>query len=173
MSVTSRCQLRLRWRQIHTNQCTINGHASKLFDNITVTQLSNSARTCLTKEFCFFSLLTNRRNYSTIDHIFTLLALVQRQLHNHNTFYVAFIDFKKALDLVDRSCLWAVLRKNGIRGKMYWAIQSMYDVVKTRVRAGGDLKPVLNWANVCSRTQLEVFGEPSWFLIGRTFATRT
>ena len=80
-----------------------------------------------------------RRNYSTIDHIFTLLALVQRQLLNHGKLYVAFIDFKKAFDLVDRSCLWAVLRKNGVRGKMYRAIQSMYDVVKTRVRAGGDL----------------------------------
>ena len=31
------------------------------------------------------------------------------------------------------------------------------------------LKPVLNWANVCSRTYLEVFSEASWFLIGRTF----
>ena len=31
------------------------------------------------------------------------------------------------------------------------------------------LKPVLNWANVSSRTYLEVFGEPSWFLIGPTF----
>ena len=31
------------------------------------------------------------------------------------------------------------------------------------------LKPVLNWANVCSRTWLEVFGEASGFLIGRTF----
>ena len=31
------------------------------------------------------------------------------------------------------------------------------------------LKPVLNWANVCSRTKLEVFGKPSWFLIGRPF----
>ncbi len=80
-----------------------------------------------------------RRNYSTIDHIFTLLALVQRQLLNHGKLYVAFIDFKKAFDLVDRSCLWAVLRKNGVRGKMYRAIKSMYDVVKTRVRAGGDL----------------------------------
>ena len=51
-----------------------------------------------------------RRNYSTIDHIFTLLALVQRQLLNHGKLYVAF-------DLVDRSCLWTVLRKNGVRGK--------------------------------------------------------
>ena len=31
------------------------------------------------------------------------------------------------------------------------------------------VKPVLNWANVCSRTKLEVFGEANWFLIGRTF----
>ena len=34
---------------------------------------------------------------------------------------------------------------------------------------GESVKPVLNWANVCSRTLLEVFGEPSWFLTGRTF----
>ena len=32
-----------------------------------------------------------------------------------------------------------------------------------------DLKTVLNWANVSSRTELEVFGEASWFLIGPTF----
>ena len=31
------------------------------------------------------------------------------------------------------------------------------------------LKPVLNWANVSSRTKLEVFGEAIWFLIGPTF----
>ena len=31
------------------------------------------------------------------------------------------------------------------------------------------VKPVLNWVNVCSRTKLEVFGEPSWFLTGPTF----
>ena len=31
------------------------------------------------------------------------------------------------------------------------------------------LKPVLNWANVSSRTYLEVFGEASWFLTGPTF----
>ena len=31
------------------------------------------------------------------------------------------------------------------------------------------LKPVLNLANVCSQTWLEVYGEPSWFLTGQTF----
>ena len=29
--------------------------------------------------------------------------------------------------------------------------------------------PAFNWANVCSRTKLEVFGDPRLFLIGRTF----
>ena len=58
-----------------------------------------------------------RRNYTTIDRIFTLPALVQKQLHSHGKLYVAFVDFKKTFDLVDRSCLWAVLRKNSTRGK--------------------------------------------------------
>ena len=37
------------------------------------------------------------------------------------------------------SCLWAVLEKNGIGRKMYRAIQSTYNVVKTRLRKGGDI----------------------------------
>ena len=69
--------------------------------------------------------------------IFTLLTLVQKQLLNHGKLYVAFIDFKKAFELVDRRCLWKILRKNGIRGRMYRAVMSMYEVVKARVRVHG------------------------------------
>ena len=71
-----------------------------------------------------------RQNYNTMDHIFTLLALVQKQLLSHGKLYVAFIDFKEAFDLVDRSCLSTVLRKNGIRGKMHRAIQSITMLLK-------------------------------------------
>ena len=46
---------------------------------------------------------------------------------------------KKAFDLIDRNTLWLILKKNGIRGKMYKAVKSMYEVVKARVRVGGDL----------------------------------
>jgi hypothetical protein len=80
-----------------------------------------------------------RRNYSTNDHIFTLLALVQKHLLAHRKLYVAFIDFKKAFDSVNRRNLWNILQKHGVRGKMYRAIKCMYDVVKARVRVGGDL----------------------------------
>ena len=88
-----------------------------------------------------------RQGYSTIDHVFTLLALVQKQLLSHGKLYVCFIDFKKAFDLVDRNTLWLILKKNGIRGKMYKAVKSMYEDVKARVRVGGDLTE----AFMCSR----------------------
>ena len=80
-----------------------------------------------------------RKGYSTVDHIFTLLALIQKQLLTHGKLYAAFIDFKKAFDFVDRNRLWDILRKNGVKGRMYRAIKSMYSVVKARVRVGGDL----------------------------------
>ena len=57
----------------------------------------------------------------------------------HGKLYAAFTDFRKAFDFVDRNRLWDVLRKNGVKGRMYRAIKSMYSVVKARVRVGGDL----------------------------------
>ena len=88
-----------------------------------------------------------RRNYSTIDHVFTLLALVQKQLLSQWKLYVCFIDFKKAFDLIDRNNLWLILKKNGIKGKMYMAVRSMYEVVKESVRVDDDLIE----AFMCSR----------------------
>ena len=79
-----------------------------------------------------------RRTYSTIDHVFTLLALVQKQLLNHWKLYVCFIDFKKAFDLIERNNLRIILKKNDIKGKMHMAVRSMYEV-KARVRVDGDL----------------------------------
>ena len=42
---------------------------------------------------------------------------------------------------------WLILEKNGIRGKMYKAVKRMYEVVRARVRVGGDLTE----AFICSR----------------------
>ena len=67
------------------------------------------------------------------------MALIQKQLLTHGKLYAAFIDFKKAFDLVDRNRLWDVLRKGGVKGRMYRAIKSMYSVVKARVLVAGDL----------------------------------
>ena len=57
-----------------------------------------------------------RKGRSTIDHIFTLHAAIQKQFVNNAKLYVAFIDFRKAYDTVNRNVLWSVLIKSGIQG---------------------------------------------------------
>ena len=74
-----------------------------------------------------------RKDYSTVDHIFTLHLSLNRKL------YVAFIDFEKAFDSISRKLLWPILQKQGIRGKLFRCVKSMYNVVKARVRDGASL----------------------------------
>ena len=40
--------------------------------------------------------------------------------------YVAFINFKKAFDSVNRSILYKVLRKNNVKGLLFESIQAIY-----------------------------------------------
>ena len=65
-----------------------------------------------------------RKGRSTVDHIFTLHAAIERQFANNSKLYVAFIDFKKAYDSVNRNILWSVLLRSGIQGKMLRTIKA-------------------------------------------------
>ena len=81
-----------------------------------------------------------RKNYSTTDHIFTLYAIVQKHLsRKKHKLYVAFVDFKKAFDTVDRGKLWHCLRNTGLKGKMYSMLKSMYSNIKSCVRCNNDV----------------------------------
>ena len=71
-----------------------------------------------------------KRNYSTTYHLFTLLALIQKQFSLNRKMYVAFIDFEKAFESINRKLIWTILLKNGIKGKLYRCIKSMYNSVK-------------------------------------------
>lgn len=76
-----------------------------------------------------------RKNYSTIDHIFTLQSIVKKYLSKKcGRFYVLFVDFSKAFDCIPRILLWDVLKKKGLKGKMSNIIKSMYEEVKSAVR---------------------------------------
>ena len=55
-----------------------------------------------------------KKDYSTVDHMFTLMAMIQKQFALHRKLYVAFIDFEKAFDSISRKLLWPILLKNGI-----------------------------------------------------------
>ena len=79
-----------------------------------------------------------REGYSTIDNAFILNAFVDKYLSKKgNKLYVAFVDFRKAFDSINRGKLWQVLRNTGIAGKLYTAIQSTYNSVLSCVRANG------------------------------------
>ena len=75
-----------------------------------------------------------KHGYSTIDHIFTLLAIVQKQFSKNRKLYVAFIDFEKAFDSVSRKLLWPILSKYGMFGKLLKCIKSMYRDVKAKAK---------------------------------------
>ena len=104
-----------------------------------------------------------KRNYSTVDHMFTLMAFIQKQFSLNRKLYVAFIDFEKAFDSVNRSILWSILLKNGIKGKLLRCIMSMYNNVKARIRCRGSLTDYINCTSgvkqgdVCSPILFSLF----------------
>jgi exonuclease III len=78
-----------------------------------------------------------RASYSTVDHIFTLYSLVQKFLAKNTKLYIAFVDFRKAFDSVNRNLLWYTLKNVGVNGKLYRALKGMYESVLSCVRDKG------------------------------------
>ena len=71
-----------------------------------------------------------RRGRSTVDHIFVMISMVEKALaKSKGKLYVAFVDFRKAYDSVNRNILWDVLRRAGAGGKMLRALRAMYSSV--------------------------------------------
>ena len=80
-----------------------------------------------------------RHGYSTMDHIFTLHAIINMYLYKGKRVYCAFIDYRKAFDFVDRSSLWCKLLGMGINGKIINVIRNLYSHAKSCVKLDGKL----------------------------------
>ena len=79
-----------------------------------------------------------RSGYSTIDHIFVLHTLISIYQGQKRKVYCAFVDYKKAFDLIDRSSLWSKLLAHRINGKVFQVIKNMYENAKSCVALGND-----------------------------------
>ena len=55
-----------------------------------------------------------RKKYGTYDHIFNLKCLIDLYLHRNKSLYCAFIDYRNALDSINRIALWHKLLQNCI-----------------------------------------------------------
>ena len=75
-----------------------------------------------------------RKDRSCLDHIFVLhnILRIRKQLNSHT--FCAFIDFKKAFDLVNRDFLLHKLQQLGIDGNFYFSIKSLYTHTRSRVQ---------------------------------------
>ena len=75
-----------------------------------------------------------REGYSTMDHIFVLNTVIQLYLAKRKRLYCAFIDYKKAFDMINRTKLWSILLRSNINGKILTVIQNLYKHAKSCVR---------------------------------------
>ena len=81
-----------------------------------------------------------RKNRSTIDCVFSLTSIIQNVLSvEKKKLYIAFVDFKKAFDLVYRDGIWYKLINYGATLKIVRMLQSIYESVKSCVRVNQSL----------------------------------
>ena len=74
-----------------------------------------------------------RASRSCIDHIFVLVSVLRNRKQLGKDTFLAFIDYKKAFDSVERNLLLYKLAKMGVNGRMYNAISSLYSNPRSRV----------------------------------------
>ncbi|XP_060587764.1 uncharacterized protein LOC132743245 [Ruditapes philippinarum] len=76
-----------------------------------------------------------RHGRSCEDHVFTLDSIIR----DHNSVFTAFIDLRKCFDFVDREMQMYKLLLNGVDGKLYNSIKSIYNHTVSCVRINGRL----------------------------------
>ncbi len=67
-----------------------------------------------------------REGRSCLEHIYTLYSIIKNRKNQLKDTFVAFIDFTKCFDLIDRDVLFYKLTEYGIDGKMYYTLKKMY-----------------------------------------------
>ena len=75
-----------------------------------------------------------KANYSTVDAIFILNHFIQEKIRTKGKLFCCFVELRKAYDLINRNCLWYKLIKDGIDGKMFNMLRSMYKEIKLGVK---------------------------------------
>ena len=78
-----------------------------------------------------------RSGYSTMDHVFSLHAILDWYLKRRKRVYTAFVEYRKAFDLIDRSSLWLKLINHGVDGTLLKTIRQIYDKSKSCISYKG------------------------------------
>ncbi len=71
-------------------------------------------------------------DYQTMDHSFTLWAIIEKARHKSEKVYCCFVDFRKAFDSIPRVALLERLREIGISEMLRIGIMRLYETVVGR-----------------------------------------
>ncbi|MFN7883235.1 MAG: RNA-directed DNA polymerase, partial [bacterium] len=83
-----------------------------------------------------------RKGRNTEDGVFVLQHSIEVSKANQGPdkrLYVAFIDFEKAYDSVDRDLLWRVIEGMGVHGTMLQCLKNMHAAIMLQVKENGEL----------------------------------
>ncbi len=78
-----------------------------------------------------------RAGRSCVDHLSILSEIIDTRKQQGLSTYVAFIDFSKAYDRINRNLMWSKLERMGVAPKFACALKSLYKDVKCRVKLNG------------------------------------
>ena len=85
-----------------------------------------------------------KSNFSTTDAIFILNTFIQKQFQEKKPLFCCFIDLQKCFDSIYRNGLWCKLIKQGINGKLFSVIRTLYDEVKLCVKHMNSVSDLYN-----------------------------
>ena len=74
-----------------------------------------------------------------MDCIFSASQIIENHREFNIPTYIAFIDFKKAFDSVDRDKLWTIMSSKGISTHLITIIQTIYKKNIIRINAGNGI----------------------------------
>ena len=80
----------------------------------------------------------------TMDNIFILQTLIEKQKTEKKPLYLCFVDFTKAFDYIHRLLLFKKLNQRGIKGEFLSLIVDMFCKARCRVRWNGTLGEYIN-----------------------------
>ena len=68
-----------------------------------------------------------REGHAAVDQVYVLSEIIQRQKKRKKPYYLAFLDIKRAYDVVWRDGLWDRLWSCGVKGRLWRVVQKLYE----------------------------------------------
>ena len=83
-----------------------------------------------------------KKDHRTEDNLYILNSVYESHVsRGKGNIYLAFVDFTKFFDTINREMLYYKLLKYGICGPIYHIIKSMYSATSYRVKIGDHISP--------------------------------